>query len=110
MHYFFKIHFNTILQFTPESPKSSSFSGHPTHLILRHLITLITFGEEYNLESSILFTFLQPPLTSLLCPNILSSLFSNILSLFRPLILETKFHTHKNYRKLYVFIIYVCFT
>jgi hypothetical protein len=35
-----------------------------THLILLHLMTLIVFGEAFNLWSSSLFSLLQPPTTS----------------------------------------------
>jgi hypothetical protein len=51
------------------------------HLILRALITLAILGEEYK-PCSYSCSFLQPPVTSsLLGPNILSTLFSNTLNL-----------------------------
>jgi len=54
----------------------------PTHLILLDLITRTIFGVEYKSLSSSLCSFLHSPVTSsLLKPNILVSLFSDILSL-----------------------------
>jgi hypothetical protein len=55
----------------------------PAHLILLYLLPLLILGESYNLRSSLLCSFLQPPATSsLLGLNILlSTLFSNTLSL-----------------------------
>jgi hypothetical protein len=58
-------------------------AAYPIHLILHGLITLTIFGEVYELWSSLLCIFLQPPVTSSLIDlNILLSyLFSYILSL-----------------------------
>jgi hypothetical protein len=55
----------------------------PAHLILLALITLTILGEEYKPCSFLLYSYLQPPVTSsLLGQNILlSSLFSNTLNL-----------------------------
>jgi predicted transcriptional regulator YheO len=49
------------------------------------------------LRSSSLFIFLQPStIISLFCLNILiDTLFSNTLSLYYQLMLETKFHVHR---------------
>jgi hypothetical protein len=50
--------------------------------ILLYLVILIILGEEHKLWSSSQCSFLQPPVTSsLFGPNILSTLFSNTLSL-----------------------------
>ena len=58
----------------------------PAHLILLDLITRILFSEQYTSLSSSLFNFLHSlAASSLLGPNILlSTLFSNTLSLFLP--------------------------
>jgi hypothetical protein len=66
------------------------------HLILLPMIILTILGEEYKLWSSLLCSFLQPPVTSsLFGPNILSASFSQTPSVyFPPLMSETKFYTH----------------
>jgi hypothetical protein len=55
----------------------------PIHLILRDLITLVTYGEEYKSWNSSLCNFLQSPYTSCLWGPILilSARFLNALSL-----------------------------
>ena len=54
----------------------------PSHLILLDFITRTILGEEYRSLSSSLYSFLHSPVTSsILGPNLLSTLFSNTLSL-----------------------------
>jgi hypothetical protein len=100
---FFKIYFNIILRLCPQRALSDqnavsiSHSSHYCDMISPsyiYLITLITFGEDYNLWSSSLRKCFQPFLNScILGPNILlSTLFSNTLKfVFLP---EGEIHTH----------------
>jgi hypothetical protein len=66
------------------SQKHATF---PSHRILFYSIIPVIFGKEYKLRRSSLCSFLQPPFTSpRLGSNILlSTLFSNTLSLFSSL-------------------------
>jgi hypothetical protein len=73
------------------------------HLIFLDLIILIILGEGYKLLISSLCSFLQPPLNSSLSgPNIpLSTLFSNILSLYSSLNIRAQVsHTYETKTKL----------
>jgi hypothetical protein len=75
--------------FSPIFPTNSLFASlfypiratFPAHFI-RDLIILIILGEEYKYQWSSLSSSLHPPITSsLFGPNVLSTLFSNTLSL-----------------------------
>jgi hypothetical protein len=77
------------------------------HRILHVLTTLIIFGAARMLWNSSLCSLPQSPSTSfLLGPNILlSTLFSNTLSLCTPLVWETKLYTHTKCEvKLWFFV------
>ena len=93
--YILQINFNIILPSTPGSSKRFLPSGLPIKTLyapllspihdmlvcLLDLITRMTFGEEYREYSSLLCSLLHSPFTSsLLGPNILSTLFSNTLN------------------------------
>jgi hypothetical protein len=71
------------------------------------LITLTILGEEYKPCSSSLCSFLQPPVTSsLLGPNILSTLFSNTINLCSSLNVRDKVsHPYKTTGKIIDFVI-----
>ena len=111
--HFLKIHLHIILPSTPGSPKwplsprfptktqhtfllSPIHATCPAHLILLDLITRTILGEECRSLRSLLCSCLHYPVTSsLLGPSILlSTLFSNTLSLLPPSKWATKFHTH----------------
>jgi hypothetical protein len=66
------------------------------------LIIPTVLGEEYKLGSSSLCSSLHPPVaSSLLSPNLLSTLFSNTLSLLPPKTSETSCAPLRNHRQNY---------
>ena len=77
----------------------------PAHLILLYFITRTILGEAYRSFSSSLCIFLHSPVISpLLGSNILlSTLFSNTLSLCSSSMWKTKFHTRT--REIYILLI-----
>jgi hypothetical protein len=83
----------------------------PVQLIPFHLIVLIMSGEEYNLWSSSLCSFLQPPVTSsLFGPNILlNTLFSNSLSLCSSINVRDQVPPPYRTRQNYSFVRLKCF-
>ena len=82
----------------------------PTHLILLSLITQTIFDEEYKSLSSSLYSFLHfPVMSSFWSPNILlSTLFSNTLSLHSSLIVSNQVsHPYKTTGKIIVLCILI---
>jgi hypothetical protein len=76
---------------------SSMHATLPAHLDRLDLIILVIPGGQYELCSSSLCNFLQPPVTSSLSHSniLLNTLLSNTLTVCAPpLMSETNFHTH----------------
>jgi len=118
-----KIRLNIILPSTPGSPKrslppvfstktlytpllSSMRATYLAHLNLLEFITRKILGDQYRLLSSSLCNFLHSPVTwSLLCPNILSTLFSYTLSLRSSLnVIDQVSHPYKKTGKTYSYV------
>jgi hypothetical protein len=113
LHFSPKIHSNIIFPSTPRSSKFSSLhyslpifclislsstrATCPAQLILLDLRTLMIFDEVFNLWISSLCSHVHPLVTSsLLVPNILSTLFSNTFNLHSSLSVRDQVsHQHK---------------
>jgi hypothetical protein len=76
----------------------------PANHIILDFITRTIFGKQYRSLSSLLWSFLHSLVpSSLLAPNILlNTLFSKPSAYFPPAMWTTKFHTHKNKRRITV--------
>jgi hypothetical protein len=86
-----------------------TFSAHPIPL---NLVTIIILGEVYKLRNSPLRSFFQLQLSSTSCYliqfwskySLQHPVLKHPQSMFIPLMLETKFHSHKKYRQNYSFV------
>jgi hypothetical protein len=78
----------------------------PAHLVLFHLVTLVTFGEQYNSWRPLRCLLQSPVTASLFVPNIsLRTLFCNTPACVHPSLAGTRFHTRmRQQAQLYVFM------
>jgi len=105
----FKMVFSFPVSLTKLCMRSSSFPcviQWLNHFTLIHLTTLIKFAQQYKIQSSLLYKFLQPPATFL---PLRAKYFPRHLFSVSTLMWETKFHTHMRQQVELYKIGHICF-